>query len=161
MRYAKPVIKEKFWILKDDNINLATIEKKNTDYVVIKDGNKLNFSNQAEVNTYFQQDVFANQPKEAKLIKEAHDIKGYPTKVMPYNIEWFDTIPTFTKTPTSEDRYCAGYYGVRFEGGIFFSHNPKLATLTEKCIEFLGPYKNEMETNINISTKKKEVKQRI
>ena len=161
MKYAKPVIKEKFWIVKDDNINIATIEKKNNNFLVIKDNNKIQFEDQQKVNDYFKQDIFANQPKVAKLIKEAHDIDGYPTKVMPYNIEWFDKIPTFTKTPTSEDKYCAGYYGVRFEGGVFLSHNPKLQTLTEKCIEFLGPYKNEMEANINISTKKKEVKQGI
>jgi hypothetical protein len=161
MRYAKPVIKDKFWIVKDDNVNIATIEKRNTDYIIIKDSVKEKMSSETAVATFFGEDIFANQPKEVKLIKEAHDIEGYPTKVMPYNIEWFDRIPTFTKTPGSDDRYCAGYYGVRFEGGIFFSHNPKLATLTEKCIEFLGPYKNEMETNINISTKKKEVKQEI
>ena len=99
MKYAKPVIKDKFWIVKDDNVNIATIEKRNTDYIIIKDSNKEQMSSEAEVSTFFGEDIFANQPKEVKLIKEAHDIEGYPTKVMPYNIEWFDRIPTFTKTP--------------------------------------------------------------
>ena len=31
MKYAKPVIKDKFWIVKDDNVNVATIEKRNND----------------------------------------------------------------------------------------------------------------------------------
>ncbi len=81
MRYAKPVIKDKFWIVKDDNVNIATIEKRNTDYVIIKDSVKEQMSSETEVATFFGEDIFANQPKEVKLIKEAHDIEGYPTKV--------------------------------------------------------------------------------
>ena len=104
MRYAKPVIKDKFWIVKDDNVNIATIEKRNTDYVIIKDSVKEQMSSETEVATFFGEDIFANQPKEVKLIKEAHDIEGYPTKVMPYNIEWYDRIPTFTKTPMTQQR---------------------------------------------------------
>ena len=40
MKYAKPVNNNKFWIVKDDNVNIATIEKRNNDYVVIKDSVK-------------------------------------------------------------------------------------------------------------------------
>ena len=43
MKYAKPVIKDKFWIVKDDNVNIATIEKRNNDYVVIKDSIKTKY----------------------------------------------------------------------------------------------------------------------
>jgi hypothetical protein len=157
--YAKPIIPEKFWIVKDENVNIATVEKKEQGtFQVIKSNVKTEVTSVSSVNELFGQDIFANSPKRSDLVKEVHDIDGYTTKVKPYNVQWFDKIPTFTKTQSSEDRYCAGYYGVRFEGGIFFSYNPKLVTLTEKCIEFLGPYKNEMEANINISTKKKEVK---
>jgi len=28
MLYAKEIIKDKFWIVKDDNVNVATVEKK-------------------------------------------------------------------------------------------------------------------------------------
>ena len=41
MRYAKPVIKDKFWIVKDDNVNIATIEKRKDEYVVIENNSKL------------------------------------------------------------------------------------------------------------------------
>ena len=36
MKYAKPVFKDKFWIVKDDNVNLASIDKRNDVFVVIK-----------------------------------------------------------------------------------------------------------------------------
>ena len=36
MKYANLATKDKFWIVKDDNVNVATIEKRNNDYVVIK-----------------------------------------------------------------------------------------------------------------------------
>ena len=31
MLYAKEIIQEKFWIVKDDNVNVATLEKKDED----------------------------------------------------------------------------------------------------------------------------------
>jgi hypothetical protein len=105
--------------------------------------------------------VFKNVPKNLEINKKKSDIDGYPTKTVPFNVQWFDNIPTYTKTQKSQDRYCAGFYGVRFEGGTFLGNNPKLLTITEKCLDFVGPFKTEMEANINISTKKKQVKQGI
>jgi|TARA_B000000557_G_scaffold225737_1_gene195842 hypothetical protein len=160
MRYAKPVIKDKFWIVKDDNVNIATIEKRKEEYVVIENNVKVVYNTEAELTEHFKQNIFANIPKQQQTpVKQDFAIDGYPTKVKPHNIQWFDTIPTFTKTDKSLDRYCAGFYGVRFEGGTFLSNNPKLTTITEKCLDFIGPYKTEMEANINISTRKKKVKQ--
>ena len=77
MKYAKPVIKDKFWIVKDDNVNVATIEKRNDDFVVIKDSIKTTYTDENQVSTFFGEDIFANQPKEVKLIKEAHDCLLY------------------------------------------------------------------------------------
>tara|TARA_B100000989_G_scaffold187470_1_gene141060 strand:- start:9432 stop:9923 length:492 start_codon:yes stop_codon:yes gene_type:complete len=160
MRYARPVIKDKFWIVKDDNINIATIEKRKEEFVVIEDNTKVVYDSEQQVVEHFKQNIFANTPKQQqKPANQKYDIDGYPTKVEPQNIQWFDTIPTFTKTDKSLDRYCAGFYGVRFEGGTFLSNNPKLSTITEKCLDFIGPFKTEMEANINISTRKKKVKQ--
>lgn len=160
MKYAKPVIKDKFWIVKDDSINIATVEKRKEEYVVIVENQKHVYQSQNQINEYFKENIFDNTPKKEQTpVKQNFDIDGYSAKVKPHNIQWFDTIPTYTKTSTSSDRYCAGFYGVRFEGGVFFSNNPKLSTITEKCIDFIGPYKTEMEANINISTKKKQVKQ--
>ena len=75
MKYAKPVIKDKFWIVKDDNVNVATIEKRNNDYVVIKDSVKTTYTDENQVSTFFGEDIFANQPKEAKLIKEQNHLQ--------------------------------------------------------------------------------------
>ena len=66
MKYAKPVIKDKFWIVKDDNVNVATIEKRNDDFVVIKDSIKTTYTDENQVSTFFGEDIFANQPKEVK-----------------------------------------------------------------------------------------------
>lgn len=156
MLYAKEIIQDKFWIIKDDNVNVATLEKKDTDsYLVIKDNQK-NTVTQSQLNEMFNTDIFSSQAKVSDVIKELSQFEGYPTKVKPCNTEWKDKIPTFTKTPNGKEIFCAGYYGVQFEGGTFFSFNPKLETLTEKCIKWIGPFKNEMEANINISSFKKK-----
>jgi len=158
MLYAKEIIQDKFWIIKDDNVNVATLEKKDTDsYLVIKDNQK-NTVTQSQLNEMFNTDIFSSQAKVSDVVKELSHFEGYPTKVKPCNTEWKDKIPTFTKTPNGKEIFCAGYYGVQFEGGTFFSFNPKIETLTEKCIEWIGPFKNEMEANINISSFKKKQK---
>jgi len=158
MLYAKEVINDKFWIVKDDNVNVATVEKKDTNsYFVIKD-NKKQTATLEQLIEIFGTDIFSAEAKVSDIVKELSDFEGYPTKVKPCNTEWKDKIPTFTKTPTGKEIFCAGYYGVQFDGGTFFSFNPKLETLTEKCIEWIGPFKNEMEANINISTFKKKQK---
>ena len=161
MKYAKPVINNKFWIVKDENINIATVEKRDDSYVVIENNVKVVFASEKEVDEHFKESIFKNTPKDIIVSNKKHDIDGYPTKTKPFNVEWFDSIPTYTNIEKSKDRYCAGFYGVRFEGGTFLGNNPKLLTITEKCIDFVGPFKTEMEANINISTKKKQVKQGI
>jgi hypothetical protein len=158
MIYAKEIIQDKFWIVKDDNINVATLEKKEDNlYLLIKDNEKQTATKE-QLTEVFGLDVFSSQAKVSDVIKELSDFDGYPTKVKPCNVEWKSNIPTFTKTPSGKETFCAGYYGVQFEGGTFFSFNPKLETLTEKCIEWIGPFKNEMEANINISSFKKKQK---
>lgn len=158
MLYAKEIIKDKFWIVKDDNVNVATVEKKDTDsFLLIKENNKHTFT-KTQINEFFNSDIFSAELKTSDLVKETSEFEGYPTKVKPWNTEWKQNIPIFTKTPNGKELFCAGYYGVQFEGGTFFSYNPKLETLEEKCVNWIGPFKNEMEANINISTFKKKQK---
>jgi len=162
MKYAKPVIEDKFWIVKDESVNIATIEKRKDSFVVIESNVKTELSTVNDINELFGEDIFNNIPmSQSKPIHQKFDIDGYPVKVEPFNIEWFDKIPTFTKSQKSSDRYCAGFYGVRFEGGTFLSNNPKLTTITEKCVDFIGPFKTEMEASINISTRKQKIKSNI
>ena len=58
MRYAKPVIKDKFWIVKDDNVNIATIEKRKEEYVVIENNVKVVYNTEAELTEHFKQNIF-------------------------------------------------------------------------------------------------------
>ncbi len=160
MIHAKQILKEKFWLLKDGEINIGTIEFKKDQYHVKQEKDIKVFESKQDVIKNFDTDIF--QKISTKIdAPTQHDVEGFPTKVKPFNVQWFDKTPTFTKTEKSHDRYCAGYYGVRFEGGIFPSNNPKLITLTEKCLEFVGPFRSEMELNINLSTFKKETKTKL
>ena len=52
MLYAKEIIKDKFWIVKDNNVNVATVEKKDTDnFLVIKENNKHTFT-KTQINEF-------------------------------------------------------------------------------------------------------------
>ena len=99
MLYAKEIIQEKFWIVKDDNVNVATLEKEDEDnYLLIKDNEKQTATKE-QLNEIFGLDVFSSEAKVSDIIKELSDFEGYPTKVKPCNTEWNNKIPTFTKTP--------------------------------------------------------------
>ena len=81
MIYAKPIIPEKFWIVKDENVNIATIEKREQDtFQIIKSNVKTEVTTVSSVNELFGQDIFANSPKTSDLVKEVHDIDGYQQK---------------------------------------------------------------------------------
>ena len=83
---------------------------------------------------------------------------GIPTPVQPYNVEKYKSLPTYTKIPKSNVKYSAGYYGIEFSKGWVPSFNPKLNTLLEGAVSYVGPFHSEMEMNININNKKRERK---
>ena len=84
MKYAKPVINNKFWIVKDENINIATVEKRDDSYVVIENNVKVVFASEKEVDEHFKESIFKNTPKDIIVSNKKHDIDGYPTKTKPF-----------------------------------------------------------------------------
>ena len=56
MKYAKPVINNKFWIVKDDNVNIATVEKRDDSYVVIENNVKVVFASEKEIDGLLSND---------------------------------------------------------------------------------------------------------
>jgi len=81
----------------------------------------------------------------SKIKKESEEnlLNEYPVK----HVEMFDTIldkeyPTYSKKQNSNDRYAAGYYGVKFKGSWVPKYCPRAKTL--KDYPYVGPFKDKI-----------------
>lgn len=144
---ATPIVKNKLWIVKDNNgAKVATIQKvsDNTKDVVLVEGKD---------RTTFPS---------IKVLVEKHNIKigrvkpsledgskdviyGYPVDSEPFNVIYNvpKGLPLYTKLEASKSLFCAGYYLICYSGSWVKSFCPKLLTLDRN--RYKGPYKTEAD----------------
>jgi hypothetical protein len=144
--HATPIIPEKFWIVEQDGVKLATLRKNEENRFVFANNTGIKIYDTAQSLTKeFGKDFFV-----AKILKEAdtaqsNEVQGYPTSCNPHN-GMYDIrrkLPLFTKSDDSKSLYCAGYYVIHFDKGWVKSFCPKLITLQR--YEYKGPFKTELE----------------
>lgn len=71
------------------------------------------------------------------------ELEGYPVKHSNmFNME-SDPYPSYTKLEHSQDRYAAGYFGVKFKEAYLPCFCPRVSTLTS--YSFVGPFKTTLE----------------
>ena len=143
---AKPIIKDKFWIVERNGEKFATLRKNEDDRFIMSNetGVKI-YDNKESLTKEFGKEFFI-----ARIIREAdnsnpNEIHGYPTSTDPHNA-MFDIqrkLPLFTKSKDSKSLYCAGYYVIRFDKGWVKSFCPKKITLER--YDYRGPFKTELE----------------
>jgi hypothetical protein len=157
---AKQIIKDSFWILESNEQKIGTMRHSNNTWQVLLEKDRQQFDSYSNVIEFLGEDPFTNDKKSSaeQPIQGDFDVEGYPTPVQPYNVEKYKSLPTYTKTPKSNVKYSAGYYGIEFPKGWVPSFNPKLNTLLEGAVSYVGPFHSEMEMNININNKKRERK---
>ena len=95
------------------------------------------FCNQHKVKVTFEKMESKNQIQQ--------EVNGYPTKHnSAFNIET-DPVVSYTKLEHSQDRYAAGYYGIKFKETYQPSFCPRVSTITS--YEYVGPFKTILEMN--------------
>jgi hypothetical protein len=143
---AKPVIDNKFWIVENNGVRIATLRKNEENKFILsnKDGVKV-FNTKKSITEQFGSEFFV-----AKIIKEADnsnpkEVHGFGTSTCPHNAMYDiqKKLPLFTKSKDSKSLYCAGYYVIRFEKGWVKSFCPKLITLQR--YDYKGPFKTDLE----------------
>jgi len=144
--HATPIIPEKFWIVEQAGVKLATLRKNEENRFVMSNVEGVKIYDTAQSLTKeFGKDFFV-----AKIVKEAdsakdNEVQGYSTSCKPHN-GMYDIrrkLPLFTKSDDSKSLYCAGYYVIKFEKGWVKSFCPKLITLQR--YEYKGPFKTDIE----------------
>ena len=144
--HATPIIPEKFWIVEQAGVKLATLRKNEENRFVMSNVEGVKIYDTAQSLTKeFGKDFFV-----AKIVKEAdsakdNEVQGFATSCAPHN-GMYDIrrkLPLFTKSDDSKSLYCAGYYVIKFEKGWVKSFCPKLITLQR--YEYKGPFKTDIE----------------
>lgn len=144
--HAKPIIDNKFWIVEENGMKIATLRK--------NEDNRFVMSNETGIKIYDTKESLTKQFGKnffvVKIIKEAdnsepNEVHGFATSTPPHNAMYDikKKLPLFTKSEDSKSLYCAGYYVIRFDKGWVKSFCPKLITLQR--YPYQGPFKTEFE----------------
>ena len=144
-RIAKPVVKNKFWVVEDQGHKVATIQAvEDGGFVYVHDEQRERFNSIKLLSKQYNI-VFDKTTKKSKTPPIGNNVHGYPTQAKPYN-ELYDVsrkLPVYTKTTKSKSFFCAGYYIVQFDSHWAKAYCPKLITLNR--YPFRGPFATQEE----------------
>jgi len=140
---AKPVLKDKFWIVEEDNQRVGTMSWNDDRYMFSSSIETCFFDSKRKMKQKFGVDIIWSDVED-QIISDDFIVHGFPTSVQPYNT-MYDVkrkLPLFTKSNKSKSSYCAGYYIIEFEKGWVKSFCPKLITVER--YRYKGPFKTEI-----------------
>ena len=142
---AKSVVKNKFWILKQNNKKVGQAKQTNDDIVISIHGvvaERFSSVKAMKESGLFE---FTELPKPAATVSE--DVHGFPTEEPAYNAVWNVKykLPLYSQTADSKSWFAAGYYKVNIAGTWIVQYCPKLITLQRNTYE--GPFKTDPGLN--------------
>ncbi|MBX9699951.1 MAG: hypothetical protein K2X74_10980 [Acetobacteraceae bacterium] len=153
-KYLMKPLTENSWILSVDGNKIGIISQTEAGVRILGNIPKKKFSNLDEFKKHVGGNLTIEEPAEPAAEAETGEIDGYPIKHALWHNPMTDPVSSYTRTKTSDIRYAAGYYAIKFVNGWTQSFCPKLATLVEH--EYIGPYKNKLEMRNAISQKNQE-----
>jgi hypothetical protein len=136
---AKPVVKDKFWIVERNGNKCATIQAIDEDggYAYVHDNQREYFPS---IKLLSKQYNITFEKAERKKTVHEDNIYGFPTSGKHHNA-LFDVqkyLPIYTKTKVSKSYFCAGYYAVKLNNVWVRQFCPKLIMLNR--YEYCGPF---------------------
>lgn len=151
---AKPILKDKFWIIEQNGSNVGTLSISEDTYLYSCDTGTHMYSNTRQLNKALGGNILWSESisDAEESINIAYE---YPTSTKPHNIIWDvkQKLPLFTKSQKSKSLYAAGYYIIKFEKGWVKSFCPKLITIQR--YEFKGPFKDDLHMRLELSNANK------
>jgi len=147
---AKSVIKNKCWVVEEDNgKKIGTILANSVDFTFVKGRSREHYPTLKRLSDRYN--IKVDKPTNKKVIKESHDVHGYPCDHNAKNALWNVPLklPVFTKGTKSKSFFCAGYYLLKFNLGWVKSYCPKLITVQR--YDYQGPFKTENDMKTALS----------
>lgn len=142
---AKTILKNKYWIIEDEDIKLGTLTFDNEKYIFTNKNETCFFESESELKKKFGI-TFSWKESDVVAEKTEHfEINGYPTGVKPYKCIYDirKKLSLFSKSEKSESLYCAGYFILKFPKGWTKAFCPKLVTIEQ--YDYRGPFKTLIE----------------
>lgn len=143
---AKSVVKNKFWILKQNNVKVGQVKAKTSSDIEVKIHGRVA---QRFTSVRAMRDSglfeFTELPKPVATVSE--DVHGFPTEEPAYNAVWNVKykLPLYSQAAESKSWFAAGYYKVNISNTWIVQYCPKLITLQRN--EYKGPFKTDPGLN--------------
>lgn len=140
---AKPVVKNKMWIVENGGIKVGNIMAVEEGGVVYLHDNEREMFPSIKLLSKEYNIEFVKAEKPKKVKQDVYDVYGFPTNSAPNN-EVLDVqryLPIYTKGTKSKSFFCAGYYIIKFSSTWVRAYCPKLITLNR--YEYQGPFKTQ------------------
>ena len=153
-KYSMKPLTTTSWILSCDGDRFGLVSDLKDKISVISKLSQKEFKDLAELKIILGNLHIDNTVK-AKTETVANNINGFPIKHPTYFNAITEPLPTYTKTETSQLRYAAGYYALKFSYTWTPSFCPKIETLEE--YDYIGPFTTKLELQHQISSKNKEI----
>lgn len=154
MLTAIPIIKGKYWVVKQGNDQVATIQTSPTGVTYVFNEKREQFVSinllKAKHNISFTK-AKTNKKEGLKI----NEVNSYPCDHKPFN-SLFNVsmkLPVYTKSGKSKSFYCAGYYLVKYNTSFMLEFCPKLITLNR--YEYLGPFHSKTEAALRLTEETK------
>ena len=135
---AKPVIKNKFWVVEDSGQKIATIQAKDDGgYAYVHDEQREYFPSVKNLKLKYNIKFGTADKVKKENIKTVY---GYPVTGRAFNQVWDvqRKLPIFSKTPKSKSLFCAGYYLIKLNSVWSESFCPKNITIAR--YQYVGPF---------------------
>lgn len=142
---AKPIVKNKFWVVEDSGQKVATIQATEDGGIVYVYDDRREKYPSVKILSKQHNIKFTKQTKE-KSTHKSNTVYGFPVTGKTFN-EIFDVkrrLPIYTKTAKSKSQYCAGYYLIKTSHAWSKVFCPK--SISVNRYPYLGPFTTEEET---------------
>ena len=149
---AKPVVKNKFWIVENDGKPVATIQAGPTGVALVHDQYREIFPSIKMLSARYNIQVSRRLVKIAQPPAQP-SIYGFPLAGKSFN-EVYDVkrqLPFYTKTAKSKSQFCAGHYAILINRRWATQFCPKAITLNR--YEYLGPFVTDVQAKTAISAR--------
>jgi hypothetical protein len=140
---AKPVVKNKMWIVESHGTKVGNIMSIDEGGVVYVHDNERELFPSIKLLSKKYNIEFVKAEKIKRVKQDTYDVYGYPTTTQPHN-EVLDVqryLPIYTKGSKSKSFFCAGHYIIKFSSTWVRAYCPKLITLNR--YEYQGPFKTQ------------------
>jgi hypothetical protein len=144
MLTAKPIVKNKFWIVEKDGRQYATIQSSPAGVAFVQDGEREQFTSIRGLNEKYKI-AFGKKHKAAEATRQS--VYGFPCDCLPHNTLFNvqKKVPVYTKEADSKSFFCAGHYLIDYGTNSFsYEYCPKLITVNR--YKFCGPFHTKAAT---------------